>query len=128
MSKLKIPAMLLVIGTSRSAYLLSLPRSLLYPQLPSRWRRRVTWSKFSSLLWLRPWILSRLLSPLWLGRLAREVAFCAGFWTPGCRHYPRALVAGVQKAPRHEIVGGLRGRRRGRYGDFVAGSGLLRLD
>src|SRR6266849_2111656 len=28
-----------------SAYLLSLPRSLLCPQLPSRWRRRVSWSK-----------------------------------------------------------------------------------
>jgi hypothetical protein len=29
---------------------------------------------------------------------------CAGFWTTGCRHYPRALAAGVQKAPRHEIA------------------------
>src|SRR5205814_9709249 len=32
-------------GRCRSAYLLSQPRSLLYPELPSRWRRRVTWSK-----------------------------------------------------------------------------------
>src|SRR5712664_1186383 len=57
-----------------------------------------------------------------------NVCYCAGFWTPGCRDYPRALVAGVQKAPRHEIAGRMRGRCRGRYGDFAAGSGLLRLD
>ena len=24
-----------------------------------------------------------------------DVRCCAGFWTPGCRDYPRALVAGV---------------------------------
>jgi hypothetical protein len=36
---------------------------------------------------------------------------CAVFWTPGCRHYPRALVAGVKKAPRHKIAGRMRGRR-----------------
>jgi hypothetical protein len=31
----------------------------------------------------------------------------AGFRTPECRAYPRALAAGVRKAPRHEIaVGG----------------------
>jgi hypothetical protein len=35
-----------------------------------------------------------------------RVRICAGFWTPGCRDYPRALVAGVQKAPRHEVAGG----------------------
>src|SRR5712691_1473695 len=35
---------------------------------------------------------------------ACDVVRCAGFWTPGCRHYPRALAAGVQKAPRHEIA------------------------
>jgi len=45
MSKLKIPAAFLVIGAMCSAYLLSLPRSLLCPQLPSRWRRRVSSSK-----------------------------------------------------------------------------------
>ena len=50
------------------------------------------------------------------------------FWTPECRHYPRGLAAGVQKAPKHEIAGRMRGRCRGRYGDFAAGSGLLRLD
>jgi hypothetical protein len=57
-----------------------------------------------------------------------HAVFCAGFWTPGCRHYPRGFVAGVQKAPRHEIAGRKRGRCRVRYGDFAAGSGLLRLD
>jgi hypothetical protein len=32
---------------------------------------------------------------------------CAGFRTPECRDHPRALAAGVGKAPRHEIaVGG----------------------
>src|SRR5215813_11351518 len=51
-----------------------------------------------------------------------------GFWTPECRHYPRALVAGVRKAPRHEIAGRVEGQRRGCYGDFAAGSGLQRLD
>jgi hypothetical protein len=57
-----------------------------------------------------------------------HVRVCAGFWTPGRRDYPRALLAGVQKAPRHEIAGGMQGRCRERYGDFAAGSGLLRLD
>jgi hypothetical protein len=31
---------------------------------------------------------------------------CAGFRTPECRAYPRALAAGVRKAPRHEIAAG----------------------
>src|ERR1700694_458406 len=30
---------------------------------------------------------------------------CAGFRTPECKDYPRALAAGVRKAPRHEIAG-----------------------
>jgi hypothetical protein len=34
----------------------------------------------------------------------------------------------VRCAPRHEIAGRKRGRCRVRYGDFAAGSGLLRLD
>jgi hypothetical protein len=33
-----------------------------------------------------------------------------------------------KKAPRHEIAGRMRERSRGRYGDFAAGPGLLRLD
>jgi hypothetical protein len=36
---------------------------------------------------------------------------------------PRALAAGVRKAPRHEIAVGDRRRCRN-YGDFVAGSGV----
>jgi hypothetical protein len=47
------------------------------------------------------------------GRSCQQpVHFCAGFWTPGCRHDPRGVAAGVQKAPRHEIAG----RMRERYG------------
>src|SRR5213078_1796711 len=30
---------------------------------------------------------------------------CAGFRTPECQDHPRALAAGVRKAPRHEIAG-----------------------
>src|ERR1700724_1010392 len=35
----------------------------------------------------------------------RDVGFCAGFWTPAWRTLPRAVAAGVQKAPRHEVAG-----------------------
>jgi hypothetical protein len=45
MSKLKIPAAFLVIGAMLLGVPAILPRSLLCPQLPSRWRRRVSWSK-----------------------------------------------------------------------------------
>src|SRR6516225_7590274 len=31
--------------------------------------------------------------------------FCAGFWTPAITKDPRAQLAGVQKAPRHEVAG-----------------------
>jgi hypothetical protein len=37
-------------------------------------------------------------------------------------------LAGVQKAPRHDVAGRMRELCRGRYGEFAAGSGLLRLD
>src|SRR3984893_6595070 len=30
---------------------------------------------------------------------------CAGFWTPAITKDPRAQLAGVQKAPRHEVAG-----------------------
>src|SRR5215467_12604212 len=32
-------------------------------------------------------------------------AFCCGFWTPATMKDPRAQLAGVQKAPRHEVAG-----------------------
>jgi hypothetical protein len=31
--------------------------------------------------------------------------FCAGFWTPAIEDSPHAQLAGVQKAPRHEVAG-----------------------
>src|SRR5712691_3705753 len=37
-------------------------------------------------------------------------------------------MAGGRKAPRHEIAKGVYRRYRGRYGDFAAGFGLLRLE
>jgi hypothetical protein len=42
--------------------------------------------------------------------------------------YLRAEAAGGRKAPRHEIAEGVYRRQRGRYGDFTAGFGLLRLE
>ena len=42
----------------------------------------------------------------WYDRLTpRDVRSCAGFWTPARRPLPRAVAAGVQKAPRHEVAG-----------------------
>ena len=35
----------------------------------------------------------------------RQGRYCAGFRMPACRSHPRALTAGVRKAPRHEIAG-----------------------
>src|SRR5215831_12964154 len=32
-------------------------------------------------------------------------ARCVGFWTPATMKDPRAQLAGVQKAPRHEVAG-----------------------
>jgi len=52
--------------------------------------------------------------------MIRLVVAVAGFWTPECRDYPRALAAGVQKAPRHEIAGRMEGQCRGCYGDLAA--------
>ena len=34
-----------------------------------------------------------------------NVGCCAGFWTPAITKDPRAQLAGVQKAPRHEVAG-----------------------
>src|SRR5215468_7153979 len=34
-----------------------------------------------------------------------RVSFCAGLWTPERRNAPQAELAGVQKAPRHEVAG-----------------------
>ena len=48
---------------------------------------------------------------------------CAGFRMPGWRDYPRASVAGVRKAPRHEIAGCGRQQYRGCYGDLATSSG-----
>jgi len=42
--------------------------------------------------------------------------------------YPRGKTAGGRKPPRQEIAGGVWRHCRGRYGDFAAGLGLLRLD
>src|SRR6202007_1834331 len=36
---------------------------------------------------------------------SRKVCLCAGFWTPATMKDPRAQLAGVQKAPRHEVAG-----------------------
>ena len=41
---------------------------------------------------------------------------------PGWRDYPRAPVAGVRKAPRHEIAGCGRQQCRGYYGDYMSGA------
>jgi hypothetical protein len=45
------------------------------------------------------------------------------FRMPGWRDYPRAPVAGVRKAPRHEIAGRGRQQCRGCYGDLATSSG-----
>jgi hypothetical protein len=50
------------------------------------------------------------------------------FSAAGMMGYPRGEAAGGGKAPRHEIAGGGERWSSGRYGDFAAGSGLLRLD
>ena len=36
---------------------------------------------------------------------AIDFRLCAGFRTPECKDHPRALAAGVRKAPRQEIAG-----------------------
>src|SRR5258707_680849 len=46
-----------------------------------------------------------LLSPLTEPPSVIDVAYCAGFRTPGCRDHPHARTAGVRKASRHEIAG-----------------------
>jgi len=50
------------------------------------------------------------------------------FSAAGTTAYPRGKTAGGRKAPRQEIAGGVWRRCCGRYGDFAAGWGLLRLD
>jgi hypothetical protein len=59
-----------------------------------------------------------------------DVVHCAlcRFSAAGMTGSPRAEVAGGRKAPRHEIAGSVWQRCRGRYGDFAAGLGLLRLE
>ena len=53
---------------------------------------------------------------------------CAGFRTPECRGHPRALAAGVGKAPRHEIaVGGALAVPRALWG-IERGVGLKEND
>jgi hypothetical protein len=84
---------------------------------------RVTFGCFSS---LSAGLYNCLIRFLFKFHAAMELAYvflqlsafvlCAGFWTPGCRHYPRALVAGVQKAPGHEIVGRMGGGATGAIG------------
>jgi hypothetical protein len=39
------------------------------------------------------------------GNIQIDVCYCAGFWTPATMKDPRAQLAGVQKAPRHEVAG-----------------------
>jgi hypothetical protein len=52
------------------------------------------------------------------------VAYCAGFRTPACGDYRRALAAGLRKAPRQEIaVGSSAAVRRALWG-FSRGAGL----
>src|SRR5258707_1024953 len=57
-----------------------------------------------------------------------DVCNCAGFRTPECKDHPRALAAGVRKAPRHEIAGCWHRRCSGGYGDLAAAwvSGTLK--
>src|SRR5262249_2891294 len=57
----------------------------------------------------------------WKGRAVSALVQVFGRRHP--RHQPRALAAGVRKAPRHEIAVGDRRRCRN-YGDSVAGSGV----
>jgi len=57
-----------------------------------------------------------------------DVSYCAGFRTPECRDHPRALAAGVRKAPRHEIaVGGALAVPRALWG-IERGVGLKEND
>src|ERR1700675_4200849 len=38
-------------------------------------------------------------------RAPAECRCCAGFWTPARRPLPRAVAAGAQKTPRHQVAG-----------------------
>src|ERR1700730_2902885 len=46
-----------------------------------------------------------LMGPVRYSFQARDFRCCAGFWTPAITKDPRAQLAGVQKAPRHEVAG-----------------------
>ena len=65
------------------------PRGLRMPSATlMRWRRKL--ATFAEPRAFRSWP-------------ARDVRFCAGFWTPATMKDPRTQLAGVQKAPRHEV-------------------------
>ena len=46
--------------------------------------------------------------------------FCAGFWTPASMNDPHAQLAGVRKAPRHEVAGCWALASSERYGDLMS--------
>jgi len=59
---------------------------------------------------------------------ASESAFhfrsCAGFWTPAITKDPRAQLAGVQKAPRHEVAASWAPSKQRALSGFYAGAAL----
>jgi hypothetical protein len=46
-------------------------------------------------------------APLTPSEIEMNVPCCAGFWMPAKTKEPRAQLAGVQKAPKHEVAGNL---------------------
>ena len=54
-----------------------------------------------------------------------DVAFCAGFRTPGSREPRHDEVAGGRKAPRHEVAGDWAPAGSEGYGDLMAASSLM---
>src|SRR5215472_3720295 len=68
-------------------------RWLIVLTLPPRYRCPLNWLPASRLLLPRS------------GLEPSDFVLCAGFWTPATMKDPRGQLAGVQKAPRHEVAG-----------------------
>jgi hypothetical protein len=55
------------------------------------------------------------------GSLLGKAALAVGFWTPAMTAAARTQAAGVEKAPRHEVAGGLAPAEQRGYGNWRVG-------
>src|SRR5215472_8094874 len=82
-------------------------RWLIVLTLPPRYRCPLNWLPASRLLLPRS------------GLERSDFVRCAGFWTPATMKDPLAQLAGVQKAPRHEVAGSWAPVQQRRYEDLM---------